>query len=75
MTGLAAIILGARQGTRVYDRMLRQGVIVRPMAGYGLEHSVRVTIGTEAQCRRCLDALERALVEQTTDWFDREDLA
>ena len=74
-TNFLLVHLGQRQGTRIYDRMLRQGVIVRPMTGYGLEHSVRITIGTEDQCHRCLGALERALVDQTTDWFDREDLA
>jgi histidinol-phosphate aminotransferase len=45
----------------VYDRMLREGVIVRPMAGYGLHDSLRITIGDEQQCQRCLSALSIAL--------------
>ena len=45
----------------IYDRMLREGVIVRPMAGYGLSDSLRITIGDEEQCQRCLSALSAAL--------------
>lgn len=47
----------------VYDAMLRRGVIVRPMGGYGLPNALRVTIGTEAECARCLAALDEALDE------------
>ena len=45
----------------LYESMLRQGVIVRPMAGYGLANSLRVTLGTAAQCERFLAAFEQAL--------------
>ena len=45
----------------VYEAMLREGVIVRPMGGYGLHDSLRITIGDESQCGRCLKALEVAL--------------
>lgn len=45
----------------VYEAMLRQGVIVRPVAGYGLPAHLRVTIGTSAQNQRMLGALAQAL--------------
>ena len=45
---------------RVFDSLLRQGVIVRPIAGYGLPGYLRVTIGTEAQNLRFLAALDKA---------------
>ena len=45
---------------RVFEALLRQGVIVRPIAGYGLPNHLRVTIGTEAQNRRFLAALDKA---------------
>jgi histidinol-phosphate aminotransferase len=48
---------------RVYDCLLRQGVIVRPVAGYGMPEHLRVTVGTPAQNERFLAALESALVE------------
>jgi histidinol-phosphate aminotransferase len=45
----------------LYEAMLRQGVIVRPVAAYGLPHHLRLTIGTHQQNQRMLTALEHAL--------------
>jgi histidinol-phosphate aminotransferase len=41
----------------VFDRLLRQGVIVRPIAGYGMPEYLRVSIGTRTENQRFLDAL------------------
>lgn len=46
---------------RVYQRLLEQGVIVRPVANYGLPEHLRVTIGLPEENRRFLTALESAL--------------
>ena len=48
-------------GTAVYELLLREGVIVRPVAGYGLPRCVRITIGTAAQNERVITALSRVL--------------
>ena len=45
----------------LYDRLLHQGVIVRPMAGYKLPQWLRVTVGTPAENRRFISALEGLL--------------
>lgn len=45
----------------VNQKLLKQGVIVRPIAGYGLPEWLRVTIGTEAENARFIEALEKAL--------------
>lgn len=45
----------------VNQALLRDGVIVRPVAGYGMPTFLRVSIGTEAENRRFLDALRKAL--------------
>jgi len=37
--------------------LFERGVIVRPMGGYGLGHSVRISIGSRAENQRLLDAL------------------
>ena len=50
----------AGDAATVNDKLLRQGVIVRPIAGYGMPEWLRVTIGTEAENRRFLQALETA---------------
>ncbi len=44
-------------GNAVYEGLLRQGVIVRPVAGYGLPRCVRITIGTAAQNERLIRSL------------------
>ena len=48
---------------RVYQSMLEEGVIVRPIAGYGMPEHLRVTVGKPEQNARFLAALERALVK------------
>jgi histidinol-phosphate aminotransferase len=48
-------------GGAIYDALLRQGVIVRPVAGYGFPEHVRVTVGTPEENRRFILALEHAL--------------
>lgn len=45
----------------IYERLLRQGVIVRPVANYGLPQHLRVTVGLAAENRRFVAALASAL--------------
>ena len=45
----------------VFQRLLELGVIVRPVASYGMPDHLRVTIGTDAENTRFLESLERAL--------------
>jgi len=49
-----------RAGT-VYEKLLRRGVIVRPVAGYGMPDHLRVTVGTPTENEKFLEALEAAL--------------
>lgn len=49
------------EGARVYERLLREGVIVRPVDGYGLPRHLRVTVGLEAENSRLLEALDRVM--------------
>lgn len=48
-------------GVAVNQKLLKQGVIVRPLGGYGLPNHLRVTIGLETENARFLEALEKAL--------------
>jgi len=45
----------------VYERLLRQGVIVRPLAGYDMPDHLRVTVGTPKENGKFLKALTLAL--------------
>jgi histidinol-phosphate aminotransferase len=47
--------LGARE---TYERMLKQGVIIRPMDSYGLEDYIRVNVGLPGENSRFITALE-----------------
>ena len=46
---------------QVYEQLLRAGVIVRPVANYGMPKHLRVTVGLAAENQRFLDALKTVL--------------
>jgi len=46
---------------RIYKALLAEGVIVRPITGYGMPEHLRVTVGLPEHNERFLDALARAL--------------
>ena len=54
-------LVNVGDGEKVYDELLRLGVIVRPVRGYGLPAHVRVTIGTHEENVRFIDALRSVL--------------
>jgi len=47
--------------TAMYRSLLQQGVIVRPVANYGLPEHLRVSVGLESENKKFLQALEHAL--------------
>lgn len=55
------ILVRVGEGASVYEKLLSQGVIVRPMSGYGFPEHVRVTVGTAGENRRFVSALENVL--------------
>jgi len=55
------ILADVGDGRAVFDKLLRLGVIVRPMGGYGFPRHVRVSIGLPDENRQLITALERAL--------------
>ena len=50
-----------RPSTPVYDRLLRAGVIVRPMAAWGLPNHIRVSIAREPEMARVIAAINDVL--------------
>lgn len=53
-------------GRAVYEALLREGVIVRPIGNYGMPAHLRVTVGTPAENERFLAALAQVLRHQVT---------
>jgi len=47
--------------SRIYQSLLAQGVIVRPVANYGLPDWLRISVGLPEENERFLEALETAL--------------
>ena len=50
-----------RDASPINQELLQKGVIVRPIAGYGMPTFLRVSIGTQAENQRFLDALTEVL--------------
>jgi histidinol-phosphate aminotransferase len=55
------VTFAVSDGAAVNQKLLKQGVIVRPIGGYGLPKHLRVTIGLETENARFLAALEKSL--------------
>ena len=55
------LLIRTGQGREVFDRLQREGVIVRPMDVYGLPDHIRITVGTREENQRCILALATVL--------------
>lgn len=49
------------RGLERYEALLQQGIIVRPVANYGMPDHLRVSVGTADENARLLEALEQVL--------------
>jgi histidinol-phosphate aminotransferase len=50
-----------RPGKELFEALLREGVIVRPMGGYGFPTAQRITVGLRSENEKCLVALAKVL--------------
>lgn len=50
-----------KEAAQIYDQMLRAGVIVRPVAGYGLRDHLRISIGSKTENERLIQTLKEVL--------------
>jgi histidinol-phosphate aminotransferase len=55
------VLVHVGDGAAVFDRLLRRGVIVRPVGNYGLPQWLRVTVGLASENARLLAELPAAL--------------
>ncbi len=55
------ILVRVGKGQEVFNRLISQGVIVRPMAGYQFPEHVRVTVGTMSENEKFIAALEKVI--------------
>ncbi|MGB8692770.1 MAG: histidinol-phosphate transaminase [Steroidobacteraceae bacterium] len=59
-TNFLLVEVGARM-PEIYEQLLRGGIIVRPMAGYGLPRHLRISVGLPEQNTQLLALLTRLL--------------
>ena len=58
------ILVDVHQDARsLFERLMRMGIIVRPADGWGFDHHIRVTVGTEQQNKALIEALEDVLAD------------
>ena len=50
-----------RSASDIFQRLLKEGVIVRPLTPFGMESALRVTVGTPQENRRLIKALRTVL--------------
>ncbi len=55
------ILAEVGDGRAVFDKLLRHGVIVRPVGGYGLPRHLRISVGLEEENHKLIEALEQVL--------------
>jgi histidinol-phosphate aminotransferase len=54
-----------RSAAEIFQKLLHEGVIVRPMTSFGMETALRITVGTPEENRRLVKALRAALGGKT----------
>lgn len=55
------ILVNVGNGVEVFRKALAKGVIMRPMAAYGLTEYIRITIGNAQENARCIEVLRELL--------------
>jgi len=52
-----------RNAGDIFQRLLKEGVIVRPMTSFGMESALRISVGTPEENRRLMKAMRKVLSE------------
>src|SRR5580658_3976736 len=53
------VLPGAEHAARLTQELLQQGIIIRPLAGFGLPNCVRISTGTAEDNQRCVAAIQK----------------
>jgi histidinol-phosphate aminotransferase len=55
------VMVNVGDGHAIFDKLLEQGIIVRPLRGYGLPEWVRISIGTMEENKKLVAALKKVM--------------
>src|SRR5579862_138257 len=53
------VLPGAEHAARLTHELLTQGIIIRPLASFGLPNCVRISTGTAEDNQRCVEAIQK----------------
>lgn len=53
--------LGNRDGKDIFNKLLKEGVIIRPMSEYGFPHHHRITVGIHEENLRMIEAYKKVI--------------
>jgi histidinol-phosphate aminotransferase len=54
------VLPGERDANRIFEELLAQGVVVRPLKAFGLPNCLRISTGTDEDNRLCVEALKKS---------------
>ena len=55
------VMVRVGDGHAIFEKLLRQGIIVRPLKGYNLPEWVRISVGTMEENKKFVAALKKVL--------------
>ncbi len=56
---LMTVMPSEAEAARIFEELLRQGVVVRPLKAFGLPHCLRISTGTDEDNQLCVEAMRR----------------
>ena len=59
------VLPSEEEARRIFEELLSQGIVVRPLKAFGLPHCLRISTGAGDENRVCVEALRRSYVAST----------
>lgn len=56
---IMVVLPGVEQASRLTEELLTQGIIIRPLAAFGLPNCIRISTGTMEDNQRCVEAIQK----------------
>jgi histidinol-phosphate aminotransferase len=61
------VLSSAEQAAQLTRDLLMQGIIIRPLASFGLPNCIRISTGTDEENQRCVEAVTHLVAELVTE--------
>ena len=55
------VMINVGDGHAIFEKLLRRGIIVRPLKGYNLPEWIRISVGTMEENKKCVAALKKVM--------------